>query len=316
MKNELNYSTNVKDTILAAAGYARDSEMNNADSPGFKERVGTIGRGVSVEYMARLDFDLANQQLFLINNVDVNFTITKTDDDFMVHTLKSGDTNTYRIRALNVRLYMVAVDVQPSLNLAIAQQLEKQPAKYTIRQTAIRSHYISAGRTEFVHNMFTNIIPRCAIVGFVEGRAHDGDPTLDPFNFQPHKIREITINAAGQNYPSVAYNFNWDDEKAPVNFVRGYVDMMNASMTQHNLTNGITMYQYKNGWTFFGIPLTPTLDDCGGVEPVRNGTTTVHVKFNEKLEKGVNIIFLGEFDQILTVDSSRMIVSDTSMITL
>jgi hypothetical protein len=98
--------------------------------------------------------------------------------------------------------------------------------------------------------------------------------------------------------------------------MRGYLDMMNASMSQRNLTNGITIYQYINGWTFFVIPLTPSLDDCGGVEPVRNGTTTVHIKFNEKLQKGINIIYIGEFDQILTIDNARQVISDTSAITL
>lgn len=316
MKNELNYSADMKDTVLAAAGYARDTAKNDPESPGFKHRVSTIGQGAPVEYMARLEFDLANQSQFLINNVDVNFTMTKMDDAFLVHTLKAGDTNKYRIRALNVRMYVMAVDIQPSLNLAIAQTLEKQPAKYTIRQTAIRSNYISAGRSEFVHNVFTNIIPRCAIIGLCDGEAHDGDQTLDPFNFGHHNVREITINAGGLNYPSVAYNFAWNKDKPPVTFMRGYLDMMNASMSQRNLTNGITIYQYINGWTFFVIPLTPSLDDCGGVEPVRNGTTTVHIKFNEKLQKGINIIYIGEFDQILTIDNARQVISDTSAITL
>jgi hypothetical protein len=313
MKNELNYSTSVKDTILMAAGYARDTEMNNADSPGFKMRNLQIGQGVPVEFLSRLDFDLANQNRFLVNNVDVFFTISKMDDDFLIHKLNLTDTNQYRVRALSVRLYVVAVDAQPALNLAIAQTMEKQSAKYPIRRMEVHSNYISAGRSEFVHNMFTNVIPRCVILGLVEGAAYDGDPKLDPFKFEPFDVRDITINAAGLNYPSVNYNFNWDANKGPVSFVRGYVDMMEACKSEPNLTNGITMTQFKDGWTIFVIPLNATLNDCGGVDPVRNGTTTLHLRFNDKLKKGVNVVYIGEFDQVLTVDSTRAVVSDTSV---
>jgi hypothetical protein len=313
LKNELNYSTSVKETILAAAGYARDSAMNNKDSPGFQMRNMQIGQGAPVEFVARLDFDLANQNRFLVNNVDLNFTLTKSDDDFLVHTLFAGDANTYRVRALNVRLYVVSVDLQPSLNLTIAQMLQKQSAKYPCRQMAIHTAYLTEGRTEFVHNLFTNVIPRRLIFALVPAEAYDGDKALDPFNCQPFDLREIIVNAGGLNYPSVGYNFNWDAAKGPVSFVRGYVDMMNASSAQQNITNGITMAQFKNGWTFFVVPLTASLEDSNGFEPVRYGTTTLSLKFNEKIPaKGVQLIYIGEFDQVITIDNARVVVTDNA----
>ena len=313
LKNELNYSTSVKDTILAAAGYSRDLEMNNKDSPGFKTRNGNIGNGAPVEFVSRLDFDLANQNRFLVNNVDLTFTLTKMDDDFLVHTLFPDDPNTYRVRALSVRLYVVSVDVQPSLNLTIAQMLQKKSAKYPCRQMAIHTAYLTEGRTDFVHNLFTNVIPRRLIFALVSADAYDGDKTLDPFNCQPFDIREIIVNAGGLNYPSTGYNFNWDQTKGPISFVRGYLDMLNASSAQQNVTNGITMAQYKNGWTIFVVPLTASLEDSNGFEPVRYGTTTLSLKFNEKIPpKGVQLIYIVEFDSVITIDGARVVVTDNA----
>lgn len=74
------------------------------------------------------------------------------------------------------------------------------------------------------------------------------------------------------------------------------------------------MAQFKSGWTLFVIPLNSTLHDCLGVDPVRNGTTTLHIRFNDKLKKGVNVVYIGEFDQVLTIDSTRAVVSDTSVV--
>jgi hypothetical protein len=69
-----------------------------------------------------------------------------------------------------------------------------------------------------------------------------------------------------------------------------------------------------NGWTFFVVPLTSTLDDSCGLELMRSGTTSIRLQFNEEIPAGgVEMIVLGEFDQLIMIDYNRHVVSDSQI---
>lgn len=85
-----------------------------------------------------------------------------------------------------------------------------------------------------------------------------------------------------------------------------------------NISNGITKEMYKNGWTFFVIPLTATLDDSDCFELIRNSTTTLQLKFTEPIDdkkdgSGVQLIIIGEFDQVIAVDNTRRVITDLAV---
>ncbi|KAH7711375.1 Protein F19G12.2 [Aphelenchoides avenae] len=311
LKNELNYSTDVKDTWLMASGYYREDKIDDTDGKGFKSRVEVMGHGQICEFETRLDFDLANQGLYLLNNLDVLFTIYKNDDKFLVHNLSAVQNVPLRVKVHNIRLRVKSVDVQPSLNLSVMNMLEKTTAKYPMRRTEIRSSFITAGRTEYTYNVFTNVIPRRLVVAMVDNQAFKGDYMKDPYNFQPFDLNEIQVNAGGLVYPTVAYRMNWSPQPGrPVTFLRPYMDMMDATMASPNLTNGISPVMFMAGWTMFVIPLTSTLEDTEGFELIKNGTTTIHLRFNTALQRGVELVILGEFDQVLSIDQNRVPVGD------
>ena len=77
---------------------------------------------------------------------------------------------------------------------------------------------------------------------------------------------------------------------------------------------GITLEQFKNGWTFFVIPMSSTLDDSCGFELLRSGTTSIRLQFNEPIPLGgVEMIVMGEFDQLIMIDFNRRVISDSSI---
>ncbi|KAH7693730.1 CBN-RNR-2 protein [Aphelenchoides avenae] len=197
IKNELSYSSNVKDTILAAGEYYHDDAMDNAASTGFLQRNRLMGQSEIVELESRLDFDLANQNLFLLNNLDVLFTIYRHDDNFLIQSLRQGDTNTYRLKVHNIRLRVKTVDVNTTVNLAVGNTLEKTMAKYPVRKTEIRSCYLTPGRTEFVYTVFSHTRPRRIIGAMVNNYAYNGRLTLSPFKFFPYDVRTFEINVGG-----------------------------------------------------------------------------------------------------------------------
>ncbi|KAI1690903.1 hypothetical protein Ddc_24589 [Ditylenchus destructor] len=312
IKNELSYSKAVKDSELAASGYYLDNKQDEATSPGFTARTNLASLSKKFEVMSRLDFDLANQSQYLLNNLDLHFTIYKADDDFMVQTLKENDDNEYRVHLTSMKMYVKTIDVQGSLNIAVLNRLQSSSAKYSLRKTEIRSCYLTVGRSEVTFNAFTNIIPRRLIIALVNSSAYKGNKTLSPFKFKPFDIKEISVNAGGLTYPTHPYvmKFTGNDK----NFMRAFVDMHNFTVPTENQTNGISLSQFQDGWTFFIVPLSSTLEDNGGFELVRNGTTTIQALFNTEIPApGVTMLVVGEFDQLLSIDQSRVVLADGSV---
>nr|CAD2203313.1 unnamed protein product [Meloidogyne enterolobii] len=203
------------------------------------------------------------------------------------------------------------IEVQPSLNMSIYKTLESKPATYAVRRTELKSTFLSPGRTEIEYNAFSSTIPRRITVALVANGAFNGDISLSPFNFKPFNLRDISVHTGGHIYPMVSYKLKFDEDI----FVRAYVDMYEAlGMANSDRSFDISMSQFKSGWSFFVIPLTSTLDDSCGFELLRSGTTSVRLEFNSPIPAGgVEMIIMGEFDQLLMIDYNRHIVSDSTL---
>lgn len=204
------------------------------------------------------------------------------------------------------------IDVQPSLNVSIYGSLEKQPATYAVRKTEIKSQYLSAGRTEFDYNCFSSTIPRRITVGLLDHKAFDGSIEYSPFNFKPFNLRSISVHAGGYIYPQVPYTLDFDKGHC----IKAYVDMYEAlGAANSDKSFDISFKQFRDGgWTFFVIPLTSTLDDSGGFELLRAGTTTLRLHFEQPIPQGgIEMIVFGEFDQMLLIDYNRRVISDSTL---
>lgn len=311
MTNELSFSTNVKRHFMGSLGHYQSLKHNDKEDKGYNACCALFNKGKKAQLLSRLDFDMGNQELFLLNNLDLLFTINKAKDPFLLHTLKENDQTKYRLAVHDVKLYAKMVEVQPSLNMSIFKTLEKQPATYSVRKTEIKSTFISVGRYEIDYNVFSATIPRRLTIAMVANKAFNGDYALTPFNFEPFDIREIAVHAGGMIYPVVPYKLKFKDDF----YVRAFVDMYEAlGMANSERSMDISLEQFKSGWTFFVIPLTSTLDDSCGFELLRSGTTSIRATFNSAIpEGGVEMIVLGEFDQMIMVDYNRHIVSDSKL---
>ena len=309
--SELSYADSVKKNFLASAGYYPISEHDNGTDTGFVEQCTRFAGSKKVQLQSRLDFDISNQELYLLNQIDVLFTLYRARDDFILHCLKAGNTTRYRLHLHNIKLYAKMIDVQPSLNVSIYGALEKQPATYAVRRTEVKSQFLSAGRTEFDYNCFSSTIPRRITVALLAHSAFDGALKHSPFNFKPFGLRSISVHAGGYIYPQIPYNLDFDKG----HFTRAYIDMFEAlGLANSSSSMDISMSKFNSGWTFFVIPLTSTLDDSCGFELLRSGTTTIRLQFDQPIPAGgVEMVILGEFDQMVLVDYNRRVISDSTL---
>jgi hypothetical protein len=58
-----------------------------------------------------------------------------------------------------------------------------------------------------------------------------------------------------------------------------------------------------------------TLEDYGhNFEIIRNGTTAIKLHFKEPINAATEMIVIGEFDSILTIDAARVLTTDSSVV--
>jgi len=74
------------------------------------------------------------------------------------------------------------------------------------------------------------------------------------------------------------------------------------------------LQRFLNGWCFYVIPMQSTLEDYGqNFEIIRNGTTCIKLHFKEAIKESMEMLVVGEFDSILSIDSARVLSSDNSV---
>ncbi len=249
--------------------------------------------------------------MFLINNMEVDIQIMPHDDDFMILAPVAGDTNRYKVEFEACRLHIKHVDLMDGLSLDIARKLETTPAKYALRKTMMKSFFISAGRREFNSNLFAEQVPRRVTLGLVSNDAYIGAKGKSPFMFEPFDVRELTITANGRNYPSVPYDLDYANNL----YTRAFHDMNDAvGLSNSYDSNGISMGKYKTGWCIYVFNMTNSLEDDQCFDLIKNGTTSIGIKFSQPVpEGGITLIVMGEVDSLLTMDVNRTITSDSSV---
>lgn len=310
IKNELTFNRDYKKNFLSSIGYYRDEvDQSRSDNEGHVARMNMAHEGRIFETYAKLDFDLSNQERYLLNNLDLLFTIYQNDDRFLIKAYDHEENRNFRLRVHSVKMFVRSLEVQSSVNVSLMKALEQQTAKYCMRRLQIRPTFLNQARTEVTQNVFANFIPRRLVIALVNNRGYVGDFARSPFDFKSYNLREISVNAGGVNYPMCPYNARFDNDQDP-HIMRLFTQMHQSTSLLPHSTNGIDFERFCDGWTFFVLQLTASGDDSEGFELLREGVTTVRLQFNAPLPEPVTMLVLGEFDSLLQIDRNRVAISD------
>ncbi|KAL3114375.1 hypothetical protein niasHT_013665 [Heterodera trifolii] len=270
--HELSYSTVAKDSHLNAAGYYRDTDLILEDGVGCEARRNLFSNSKTVQCIAKLDADLFNQPLYLVNFCELDVEILPNSSNFLIIVGNAAAAATrYHFEIVGLKMYVKKVSLMDGLALDIARKLEVKPARYAVRKTMMKSLFISQGRFEFNANLFMDQIPRRITLGLVANSDYVGDPRRSPFNFQPFNVREISIIANGRAFPQAPYDLDYPRRK----YVRAFNDM-NEAVGFSNTTegNGITYAQFGTTHCIYVFNMTNSGDDQPGLfDLIRNGTT-------------------------------------------
>lgn len=193
----------------------------------------------------------------------------------------------------------------------MSRKLEAEPARYSMRKSLLQNCFISEGRFEYTNNLFTNEVPRRIIIGLVDHDAYNGHNKKSPFDFKNFDVQQISIMCSGRTFPYTQYNLEYGVNK----YSRPYHDMCeNLGLGFSKESNGIDFGMFKRGWNIYVFNLTNSLDNEPGFELIKDGTTSINIKFRSRTPNGgITLIAYGEVDSLLLVDKNRHITSDIAI---
>ncbi|KAL3121291.1 hypothetical protein niasHT_008273 [Heterodera trifolii] len=302
--HELSYSNTAKDSHLNAAGYYRDTGATLETGDGYNARRNLFAGSRTAQFIAKIDADLFNQPLYLINFCELDIEILPNDNEFVLintPTVAQGAAAAaprYRFEVVSLKMYVKKVSLMDGLALDIARKLEVKPARYAVRKTLMKSMFISHGRFEFTANLFMDQIPRRITMGLVANSDYIGAVSRNPFNFQQFNVRDISIIANGRSFPQAPYDLDYPNLK----YIRPFNDMNEAVGFANSLeSNGINYEQFGRTHCIYVFNLTSSGDDQAALfDLIKNGTTAVSIKFNQAVPAGgIMLVVMGECDSLL-----------------
>lgn len=310
LENELSMGSDAKDAFLQSACYHRDNiHVDSERNEGFINRATNFIDGEWVQIAGTLHMDLAMQPRMLLNTMDIKIELFRNSDEFCLLNYDVADTTHYKIELRKMELCVKALSLYSGVSNSLSSVLTNHAAQYPMIQTECKSIYISAGRTEAPeNNIFTDKVPKRVVVGFVENSAFNGSIRKSPFKFDHFNITEIHLSANGRQYPAYPYALDFSKKHC----MRAYINMFEGlGMANSDKGNCIDFQRFCNGWTFFVFNLSPSEDDMDGFELIRQGTTSLHVRFSTPVPTpGIEAIIRGDFDSMLQITHDRTTLID------
>ncbi len=309
----LTYGSEAKQSQLTAEMFYKDTagKMDNTNplaaaaerNQGLYQRYQHIKKSAKFEIIGPLHLDLFCQDRLLLNGVSLRLRFNRSKNAFCL--LSSTQGADFRVKILQVTLYIRKVRLYDDTFLAIAAALQHAPALYPLRRVECKALSIPKGNMSFnPDDLFLGAIPRRVVLGFVDNAAFNGDYTKNPFNFKHFNATQIGVYVNGEASPMKALQLNYEEKQ----YLSGYMSLYSGTgMLFHNQGNQISRDDYDKGYALYAFDLSPDLAAGPHVSPIKQGNLRLGIQFGKALPSTVNLIILGEFDSLLEIDSNRNI---------
>uniref|UniRef100_A0A158P4C9 Uncharacterized protein n=1 Tax=Tetranychus urticae TaxID=32264 RepID=A0A158P4C9_TETUR len=259
----------------------------------------------NVDLYFRLHLPMCQQDKLLLNGIPLLFRFTRSREKFpLIHITQDE----YTIKITKLALHIKRVKLFPDTQTGIISALKESPAKYFIIRNVVKSFSMNKGvSTVNIENIFSGILPRRVIVGFVDETAFAGNNYKDPYWFEHANITQISLNVDGNLYPSIPYQPSFPD-----NCMREYVNLFRCLGQDEGIPQLDLDYEnYKSKKTLFGFDLGGGLGgETGSLSLIKRGAVRLELRFAAETTSSYKIIVFGQFDNLITIDKDRIVTLD------
>ena len=311
IENLLSYNNESKDTQLKAlelwdkdtATHMQDNTAGGANT-GWKLRKLRIALSRSCELIGRLHLDMFLQEKYIPNGIEIRLKLNRASTNFCLMGTAPGKIEIQQV-GFNIRTVELLPAVANDLNQAIAQHNMKIP----IRRTVVKTFTIPNGqRSKIDDHLFLGQLPKRIIIGMVRNSDMNGDPASNPFDFRHFNLSKLEVSVDGKAIHNKAYQPNFTTGEC----LRSYMSLYQATgALGQNRSMGLTLTDYKSGYTLWGFDLTADQgSEEGQLHPIKTGNLRIDLQFAEALTAVINVIVFAEFDNQVEINSIREIITD------
>jgi hypothetical protein len=292
---------------MQSMGWFRDEagKFNDAANEGFIKRSALIKDSKVCQLYGPLNLDFFRQSRYLLNNVDMRLKLTLNKPEFLLNAFST--VKGFKVHLEDITLYMRRIVINPKVITGHAKGLLTQNAVYPIQHTKLLTFTIPKDQKSFMKDcLFPSEAPKMLMVAMIDNEAFNGTIEKNPFHFKHYDLSKIALRVNGVSQPGPPYRPNFSDYQ----FQRSYVDFMNVfNYFNTDDTNGLTMEEFKSGYTIYAFDLTADNDISA---PYRQANVPHNIRldleFKNTLSKTINVLIYAVFDSAIEITKYRDVI--------
>ncbi|XP_067941917.1 uncharacterized protein F54H12.2-like [Watersipora subatra] len=312
------------ETLLSFSDESKKSQLTmslySKDTPGQMDDIADANTGLvarreftdeskTVPLICKLHSDIFLQKRLLLNGVDMRIKLIRNSDKFV---LMGANNSTHKLKITAASFFVRKVKVNNGIQLQHIELMDKkmQPAIYPIRKVDMKTYNVSTGSLSMnEESLFSGILPKRIVIGFVTSKAFEGGYDKNPFNFTHQNLCYCTLLIDGKMVPQKPLVSNFTNGET----LRNYFMLLQS--TGHIFNNGGVDFDrsdFNQGYTLLAFDLTPDQDESGCYHVLKKGSIRLELKFASALTEPVNIIVFAESDAAIKIDKNRQVLTNFS----
>ena len=311
LENLFSFGSDVKQNQLKAGEFWYQDETGKFvafDSEPIKARMAAVAESKPLELMGRLHLDLAMQEKYLPNGIEIRLRLNRASPQFC---LMVGEDDAYPsvVKIDVAKVSVRTVQLLPAITNDLNQTIAHKQAKFPIRRVEVKTFTINAGlRSKIEDHLFQGQLPKRVFIGMVTNEEFNGSYASNPFRFQHFRLSKLDVTCDGHNIYGRPFEPNFNDDQ----YLRSYMSLYQALSSQNQVQNcNISLQDYKDGYCFWGFDLTPDQGaDQNHLHPLKTGNLRLELQFARALDYTLNVIVYAEFDNLIEINGLREVTTD------
>ena len=357
----LNYDVSAKESQFSSALYYKDTatQMDEAGSlpssqtinyknvsgqnaslknyipgtgnQGFAKRSKFIQNSKQFVLSGPIFADIFMTDRLLLNMMDLRVVLNRSAPGFCLMDTTGEGTNAKpylvkpKVQLSHVELKIRKVKLDQAVSDGIERMLKQTPALYPIRRVECKILTVPANLpTTRQDNIFSGLIPKTFVVGFVTASAAGGVYHKNPYNFAHFGVTSLSLTANGEEIPFKQLTLKYPKKpNGEIDTTAGEDDDLDFDEAYNTLFSGtgkiytnagldIDRDDYPGGYALYAFDLSP--DMCKSSQyfnTVQRGSLSLALTFKAHKDP-LALVCYGDFENVIRVDAERNAIYDIS----
>ena len=275
--------------------------------------------------------DIFMTDRLLLNMMDLRVVLNRSSNTFCLMDLTgvSNKPPTFplspKVQLSHVELKIRKVKLDQAVSDGIEHMLKQTPALYPIRRVECKiltvPQNLPSTRQD---NIFSGLIPKTFVVGFVTADAAGGVYNKNPYNFAHFGVTSLSLTANGEEIPFKQLTLKYPKKaNGEIDTTAGEDDALDLDEAYNTLFSGtgkiysnagldIDRDDYPGGFALYAFDLTP--DMCKSSQyfnTVQRGPLSLALTFQSQSEP-LALVCYGDFENVIRIDAERNAIYDIS----